>query len=458
MKLKEISIKKLFGYIDTGIDFDNDIKIIFGKNGTGKTTILRIIDIIFNGQLEKLGGIVFQKIELKFSSGDILSIEKLNKNGTPAVKSDQYRKEHFSIKLKEKNKSEVKAFYNLNTKDNIKMNYIYSEGLEDYYVERIRKLENLDCFEDLDHFGIFDKYDNHHIEARKNKISLRKPAENKIMKFLKDYRVKFIETQRLLAHKSVRSLKSKNNLKRLALGGERISNERSGNTISKYADDLKLTIDELFSESLLIGQKLDSTFPNRLLNINKILYDEEKILKLVDKWEIIRNKLENIGIITSADVLNIKEAIMDEFQQKVMFLYLSDSLEKYKVFEELEKKLSLYIKIINEKLGGHKRLVPSKEKGFEVVTKNGETLLLDHLSSGEQHELVLFYDLIFNAVDNRVILIDEPELSLHIDWQMSFIDDLKSVSNLVSSQFIIATHSPSIIGHRIKLCTEIGAE
>jgi len=92
---------------------------------------------------------------------------------------------------------------------------------------------------------------------------------------------------------------------------------------------------------------------------------------------------------------------------------------------------------------------------IEVITKNNERLNPRLLSSGEQHEIILLYDLIFNTSDNTLVLIDEPEISLHIDWQMSFLSDLESISRLSFPQFLIATHSPSIIGNRFDLCKEI---
>ena len=90
-------------------------------------------------------------------------------------------------------------------------------------------------------------------------------------------------------------------------------------------------------------------------------------------------------------------------------------------------------------------------------SKNGESLNPRLLSSGEQHEVILLYDLIFKTSSDTLVLIDEPEISLHIDWQLSFLSDLESITELTNPQFIIATHSPSIIGNRIDLSQEIEA-
>ena len=69
-----------------------------------------------------------------------------------------------------------------------------------------------------------------------------------------------------------------------------------------------------------------------------------------------------------------------------------------------------------------------------------EAIFSDKLSAGEKQMLsFLCYNFFF---DNSVIFIDEPELSLHTDWQrLLFPTLLKQQKN---NQFIIATHSPFI--------------
>ena len=77
------------------------------------------------------------------------------------------------------------------------------------------------------------------------------------------------------------------------------------------------------------------------------------------------------------------------------------------------------------------------------------------LSSGEQHELVILYELLFRAKSNSLILIDEPELSLHVAWQERFVKDLEETARVSNFRAIIATHSPEIIGDRWDLTVEL---
>ena len=77
------------------------------------------------------------------------------------------------------------------------------------------------------------------------------------------------------------------------------------------------------------------------------------------------------------------------------------------------------------------------------------------LSSGEQHELVILYELIFRTSEDSLILIDEPELSMHVAWQEQFVKDLGEMAKVSDFRAILATHSPEIIGDRWDLAIEL---
>ncbi|MEM9217520.1 MAG: AAA family ATPase [Cyanobacteria bacterium P01_F01_bin.150] len=115
----------------------------------------------------------------------------------------------------------------------------------------------------------------------------------------------------------------------------------------------------------------------------------------------------------------------------------------------MSKKVEVFLRVLNSKFR-NKRLKVSRKDGFLLEATQGENQKLkpSQLSSGEQHQLVLFYELIFKTDDNYFFLIDEPEISLHVDWQRQFFSDMSEISKLGNHSFLIATHSPQIIGAR----------
>ncbi|NUF39479.1 AAA family ATPase, partial [Acinetobacter lactucae] len=70
---------------------------------------------------------------------------------------------------------------------------------------------------------------------------------------------------------------------------------------------------------------------------------------------------------------------------------------------------------------------------------------IDLLSSGEQHLIILLGNLIFNTKFGTLILIDEPEISLHAAWQKKLLSLISEIANINKFNILIATHSFTLI-------------
>jgi predicted ATPase len=86
--------------------------------------------------------------------------------------------------------------------------------------------------------------------------------------------------------------------------------------------------------------------------------------------------------------------------------------------------------------------VSFSDRSINVKTKSGINIGLSSLSSGEKQVLRLLVETLL--ADKSSIMIDEPELSLHIDWQKRLINMMQTVSP--KAQLILATHSPEVMG------------
>lgn len=73
----------------------------------------------------------------------------------------------------------------------------------------------------------------------------------------------------------------------------------------------------------------------------------------------------------------------------------------------------------------------------------GEHLNLKLLSSGEKQLLIILMTVLLEDGDHTVLFMDEPEVSLHIEWQQSLLDTILRLNPNV--QIILTTHSPAII-------------
>lgn len=96
--------------------------------------------------------------------------------------------------------------------------------------------------------------------------------------------------------------------------------------------------------------------------------------------------------------------------------------------------------LIREMFTGSKTLV-FKDTDIEVKTDDEESIGLTSLSSGEKHTLDIFIQTL--VADVNTLLLDEPEISLHVDWQTRLISAMRQLNP--NAQLILATHSPDIM-------------
>ncbi|WP_406228895.1 AAA family ATPase [Pseudomonas siliginis] len=83
--------------------------------------------------------------------------------------------------------------------------------------------------------------------------------------------------------------------------------------------------------------------------------------------------------------------------------------------------------------------------------RNNKKLSYSELSSGEQNRIATALKIIANAENNTLVLIDEPEISLHLRWQMDFHSFITEImSEHQNYHVLIATHSPVIVSEAAK--------
>ena len=135
-------------------------------------------------------------------------------------------------------------------------------------------------------------------------------------------------------------------------------------------------------------------------------------------------------------------------------MYVADAEQKLSVFDKLFSKVSLFKSIISRRFL-NKRILINKDQGIAFTTNLEKPLAATDLSSGEQHEVVMLYELLFKVRPDSLILIDDPEISLHVSWQVQFLRDLTEITDSSDFDLLVATHSPQIINARWDLTVEL---
>jgi predicted ATPase len=101
-----------------------------------------------------------------------------------------------------------------------------------------------------------------------------------------------------------------------------------------------------------------------------------------------------------------------------------------------------FLEIINKLFSRGKKLQTS-ENGLAVLLNDGVSISPALLSSGEKHLLLILLQSMTIGVSS--IIIDEPELSMHIDWQLSLVETIRILNP--DCQLIAASHSPEIMAN-----------
>ncbi|MFK5976962.1 MAG: AAA family ATPase [Sulfurovum sp.] len=419
MRIKEIKIEGLFGMFNHSIklNLEEHLTIIYGINGIGKTMLLKILDNFFNKRFDKLIESPFEKLTIIYKDNSFFEI--LN------------------------TKSEGLAIGYYNKSQTRKINLIFNNTFFKSYKEKILKelrfriseiSENLfmlrDSEEIIDYKELLERFS----DLVSDTIEIDKTLED----VLSLTQLHFIPTQRLISftYKIDTSIPHRREIKSI-----------KKESIQECSKELAKIIETKHKEYSNLSEELELSLGKRLMDQEvQIISDIKELKKEDSKLEQERNKFKSVGLFE-----NVKEEIftipdnIDELKKAILSVNIQNMKIKLKIFDDLYEKLNIFLDILNNKRLSYKKISIHHKKGFIFTNDNGDILNETDLSSGEQNEIVMLYELIFKVSENSLVLIDEPEISLHIVWQKEFLKDMKDILEIKKFDILIATHSPSII-------------
>jgi len=452
MRISRLEVSELFDVFNHRIELnlDRNVTIIIGPNGFGKTKMLEMITAVSRLHLSQLDRIPFRRFSIGFEDGSSLQIEKLiaeipkKKRGKPT----KLNIKHINQAGRVISKADVKSA--LAPKEL----GIIGEWLE-LYVDSLSRIGRNQWFdhrteEYLPTEEAFQRYSNVAPYSILPESYLPSHPEN-IPDWLKS----------LAGSLNVRLI----NTERLVVTGQKPARRQTPSkqtqprpSIIDYSERLVQIVKGKLTEYAQKSQALDRSFPARVLaqgNQHTTFDDlQSKLHKLEKKSE----KLVSTGLLDKqayeASVKPSEFNTLDPSTMRFLAVHAQDIDEKLRIFDDVEKKIDMLESILNRRFK-YKTMSINKDDGFVFTTTKGRSIDPSNLSSGEQHEVVLLYNLLFETAANSLILIDEPELSLHVTWQRELIEDLIGIAQLVAVDLLLATHSPQIIGEYSDLAVEL---
>jgi predicted ATP-dependent endonuclease of OLD family len=459
MKINSFKAQKVHDYLNFDIEFFPDLTFLIGINGSGKTSALKLILGLTSPSFNYLNQIEFESCEVVCSTFNnerdiIIKAEQNKLNGTfsmyltlsnqlfqvePTVikrflrnQEDPYDLDEISM-LEQRHRE---IFDNLEVTKSIRElatpkflgldRRIYEGRLIDYRykkrqfagsVYRKRSTEkyldapaidtSLDDVQNLvfDYIRKISQQQSQFSEEFKQKIF------SQSFSFVKDYSAGPIPSTDEIEKRKQEVLTAIENLG------------------IKYLD---YSVNLFFDEITAITKKIES-FSEEEKDISSNTYNKE-YLDILIKWNNNSFQLKRVD-----DLISYSQ----EYQKKIAELRAP--------MKRLENITSNFLK------EGKKNLRIEPDGEIRVALKNRRFANIFELSSGEKQIIIMIAHLIFeeDQKDSGIFIIDEPELSLHIAWQEIFVNSIIQASP--KTQFILATHSPSIIANvdKEKYCQDL---
>lgn len=431
MKLKSLKIEALFNTFSYDLHFDGQDKylILTGINGYGKTTILNMISSLVNKDLYYFYIVPFASIAFEFEDGSVLSLS--SDRVADAISADVPVRSgrRLIIDMRESDGKTIGSFcMDAATIARVmKTNYHFSHIIinnrlkEDY--------ESTEFYQVMKDEGLLNAI-----------MQITGENAEQMMMRLDAFKASYIEAERTV---ECRYLRPKNTVPNLE------HRDLKWYLIDHLASDFRYMLNNEYANYVKYSQQVDSDFINQAISSSQV-YDRETYDSEREKLFVRAKELELLGLIPHMDV-----KAYDETNAKMLTAYIVAQNEKMDFYNTLLNKIRLFSKLVEERGFVNKNMSITVKDGFRFRAEGNGFIDLSLLSSGEQNEVVMLYTLVFSVGDDSMLLIDEPENSLHVLWQKKFMRTIEEVSSVKNLFVIVATHSPQIIGTRWENCCDL---
>ena len=424
--IAKIRARQLFGTYDYELfqseagSESNRLLILYGDNGTGKTTVLRVLFYLISpesgrGHKTALVSIPLTEFWVQFTNGDRVWMKRPDGELTGS----------YTMGMKIRGQKEHTADFKVDEDKAIK-----PSPKTERFLNRLRSLDLAIYFlsdNRIMHFsGVkgqesdyqFDDYADEEIHLSSDfppRGWVRRPS--RIME----------ERSHLLLQQSIR--RSEQWLQSEAVRG---------------ASEGESSVNVLYGEIL----KRISRIP-----ISSEDTDLSKVTSIFDKIKELESRSDNFakyGLTPSFNGQEIAKIIKNTPSGHVGIVttviepYIESVERKLEAIQDVQKRIDTLVDLLNSFLRD-KQISYDIRAGFTIKTTGGKVLIPQMLSSGERHLMLLFCNTVQALNKPSIFVIDEPEISLNVKWQRRLLTALLKCAEGQPVQFILATHSLELL-------------
>jgi ABC-type lipoprotein export system ATPase subunit len=407
-KVQSIKIAGFWGDGEASSDFRDDVNIIIGKNGTGKTTFMNILHAVLAVDVDALHENHFQSTHITLSDGKRkrnITAHRMELDDSP-FPFIEYKVSNRKFIVPLFVAEDVRAFSPF-------VRRRASENAQEIRIELTKMVS-------LASLSVYRLGGDADPELReRNQKRILSPVDQRLSTL----------TQRLTQYQlelSSEARKVSSDLQRDVLTSLLYS--KSDPRTRGYPLDFDAAVEKknlvsAYSQLGVSGQEIARMIQEHIA----------AVAEAAEKLKAYSTKRPGDDI-----EIDIDFSALEAFGRTRSVVDLS--LNSEKKINALFSQITLFINMLH-------KFIPDKKFNFEsgeLIATGNKPIALASLSSGEKQLLILFIEALLQRQQPYIFLADEPELSLHISWQRNIISAIKSINP--QAQVIVATHSPEIAG------------
>lgn len=401
-KIQSVRIDGFWQRFNAHCQFNNNVNIIIGRNGTGKTTFMNILYSVLSVDVDGINDNDFSYVEIKLSEDGrqkTIRASKIEDDNTPFLTMEyQISRSKYNVRIIATEDRRFAMHHRRKAhEESQELRRLLSEivSLSSLSVYRLRNGQD---------YEIRDKHGSRAIAPVDYRLT-------ELLRELTHYQLDLSQQAREVA-----TSLQKDVLASILYSEEDV--ETKGYALNFDREREKSSLISAYSQLNAIDKNVRK----------KISFHVTKIDETVTEL-----KKEN----KNNSPLHIDFASLEAFRktQKIIKMSLVAEEETSEIFSQIDLFLEIIKDFITDK-------VFKFNGGNLVITNEHGSISYDGLSSGEKQLLILFIETLLQKQKSFVFLTDEPELSLHISWQRKIIPAIKKLNP--NAQVIAATHSPEV--------------
>lgn len=437
--IKNLVVEGLHEQFDVELELKPGLNIIYGKNGKGKTTVLHILANALELDFTRFKHLGFKRILIENFSGATLEIRKPLNPDTVEVLING---EATSLLNSSESLSELEM---ASMRSTLGERSTYLPAFRSV-LERVRE-ESSAYYRERSRDAAFDEIEAKEFQALRERAGVRRGRDAMELRA-------FREESMITARKTVQCrqwfgpfVPTIRYPSIMEVDDGLTSEWRSAQF--EMAEREQNMFADVFVKVFRTIVGLDN--PQRQFEIEDALTSITDSLDSKD-YQLGNRQSEQISaqLLDAMKFLRNKSAHESQgIEKSVLSLYVETLVERKEQRKSALQSSRDFEASVNKLLGRQKNLrigeIINRERTRSAVTvgtEGGRAYGLSALSSGERQILTMLYSASRSRFKDGIFLIDEPELSLHIDWQRKILREIMSLAP--NRQIIACTHSPEV--------------